>query len=467
MLVLALDRAPENRTYDKFGRMHVALSNICKAAVNPYRGSEIPRFKELGLDPDKVYMLLRDPEELAKAVATANNIQVLEKHIPVTADAPSKEVCVGSTGTDAAWDEPYIQNSLVIWDKGAIAGIESEEEQELSPGYAYEADMTSGTFEGLPYDGIMRNIVFNHVALVAQGRQGPDVVVGDEKPTLETEEMAVKPVALKSRKAILLHGVLTGALLGKLAQDKRLPDLTGALADVTADNYKGKKAAVFASVKKLVTPVLAQDASLDDVLPLLDKVEDLKDGAPEEADALGPPAPAADDEDGDPMSKVLAYCKGKMGEDDYNELTKLASVGATDEDPDGDPNAPDGPDGGAPKPEDEGQAMDAAAIEQRVRKAIREANEAREAVAPIVGKVSLALDSADAIYDFALDHLGIAKAGLNLAGKRALVEQSRKVKAAGSKREPALAHDAAPTTDADASAQFREAFPNASKLGRR
>jgi hypothetical protein len=40
---------------------------------------------------------------------------------------------------------PYLANSLVIWDAGAIAGIESEEEHEFSPGYAYEADMTPGT----------------------------------------------------------------------------------------------------------------------------------------------------------------------------------------------------------------------------------------------------------------------------------------------------------------------------------
>lgn len=457
MLELAMDRAPENRTSDKFGRLHVRVSNICKAAVNPYRGAEIPKHKEMGLDPEKVYMLLRAPEEIAKAAETANNIQVLQGHTPVTAAAPSKEKCVGSTGTDAKWDAPFLTNSLVIWDDEAIAGIESEEEHELSPAYAYEAEMTPGTFEGLHYDGIMRNIVFNHVALVAQGRQGPEVVVGDAQP--ENDTMS-KPVALKSRKALLLHGVLSGALLPLLAQDKKV-DVSPLLVDVTAKNYPGKKAAIFAGLKTLTAGKLAQDASLDDVLPLLDKVEDLKDGAPEEADVLGPDQPAVDAEEGeDPMAKVLAFCKGKMGEDDYNELSKLASVGASDDEIDGDPGAPAAPGNSGESAE---QAMDAKTIEARVLKRVTEANEARAIVEPVVGKVSMALDSADPIYDLALDHLGIKVPGLNIAGKKALITQHLAGKAATKPATPALAQDAA-----DAEAEFRKEFPNASRIrGRR
>ncbi|MCV5420626.1 DUF2213 domain-containing protein, partial [Escherichia coli] len=34
-----------------------------------------------------------------------------------------------------------------------------------------------------PYDGVMRDIVGNHVALVTEGRAGSDVVVGDSIPT--------------------------------------------------------------------------------------------------------------------------------------------------------------------------------------------------------------------------------------------------------------------------------------------
>ena len=53
------------RSYDRNGHLIVDKTVITKAAVNPYLGSSIPRWKELGLDPNKEYMLLRDPDELS------------------------------------------------------------------------------------------------------------------------------------------------------------------------------------------------------------------------------------------------------------------------------------------------------------------------------------------------------------------------------------------------------------------
>ncbi len=67
--LMALDRALSSRNYDSFGRLHVALTPISKATVNEYTGREIPSWKELGLDPDRSYRLLRDPAELRRADA--------------------------------------------------------------------------------------------------------------------------------------------------------------------------------------------------------------------------------------------------------------------------------------------------------------------------------------------------------------------------------------------------------------
>ena len=117
----AFDRSA--RTIDADGRMHVAMSNISKATVNPYYGREIPGWEELGLSPDHIYNLLRDPGELAKAASTFNNLPLLSIHKAVSAAKPEKDLVVGSTGTDAEFSAPYLRNSLVIWDAAAIAGI--------------------------------------------------------------------------------------------------------------------------------------------------------------------------------------------------------------------------------------------------------------------------------------------------------------------------------------------------------
>ncbi|VAE40944.1 Uncharacterized protein conserved in bacteria [Enterobacter hormaechei] len=180
---LAFDRASV-RTYDADGKLHVELTPISKANVCVYYGREIPGCDELGLIPDKAYRLLRDPEELRKAADTFNNQPLLNTHIAVSVLDPPKEAIIGSTGESAEFDGTYLKNSLVIWDVNSIIGVENKQQREISSSYRYRLDMTPGEYEGEAYDGVMRDIVCNHVAIVPSGRAGPDVFVYDSKPLI-------------------------------------------------------------------------------------------------------------------------------------------------------------------------------------------------------------------------------------------------------------------------------------------
>lgn len=179
--VLAFDRASVRRV-DVDGLLHVSMTPISKANVCIYYGKEIPGSEEMGLEPNKGYRMLRCPEELAKAAPTFNNKPVLNTHLPVLASAPPKDAIIGSTGEGANFDGTYLQDSMVVWDSAAIAGIESGQQREISSSYRYRADMTPGVYNGEEYDGVMRDIVCNHVAIVPDGRAGPDVLVYDSKP---------------------------------------------------------------------------------------------------------------------------------------------------------------------------------------------------------------------------------------------------------------------------------------------
>ncbi len=191
---LAFDRASV-RSFDKVGRLQVTKSNISKANVCPYFGREIPNHEALGLDPDKIYRLWRHPDELKKAAATFNNIPLLNIHIPDFPGDPPRESRVGVTHSSAEFDGTYLTNGLSVWDNSAIAGIETEEQEELSSSYQYVADMTPGTTpDGEVFDGIMRDIVGNHVALVETGRAGSDVLVADSLPP-ELKHMSKRKAA--------------------------------------------------------------------------------------------------------------------------------------------------------------------------------------------------------------------------------------------------------------------------------
>jgi hypothetical protein len=176
---LAFDRSV--RTIDSDGRLHVQVANISRACVNPYGGHEIPGAAALGLDPSRVYQMFRPPEELARAAPTFRNSPLLSEHVMATADDHRPDSVVGAVGTDVRFLAPYLQASLVVWASDAITAIEDGSQRELSAAYRYVPDMTPGIYQGERYDGRMTQIEGSHVALVAEGRAGAQVVVGDSK----------------------------------------------------------------------------------------------------------------------------------------------------------------------------------------------------------------------------------------------------------------------------------------------
>lgn len=279
-LSLAQDRSL--RSYDQDGRLHVESSNISKATVNPYYGGEIPNYRQLGLEPKKVYYLLRDPEELEKAAPTFNNLPLLNKHIPVSADEPQKEVIAGTTGSDTVFEDGYLKCSLAVWDAEAIAGIESGEQVELSSAYWYTADMTAGEFEGRHYDGVMRDIVGNHVALVDVGRAGRDVVVSDADPFHERKTMKLKAGA-KAR--------IQAAVQPLLAQDAELsPDellqVIGSLNNEVQTAQDDGKELPPENVENVGTDEDGQDDGENNSAPAEDEAPEAPEG--------GAPKPAQD-----------------------------------------------------------------------------------------------------------------------------------------------------------------------------
>ena len=170
------------RTFDENGYLHVSTSNITKEQVVPYVGDTIPGWQELGLKPKAIYQIYRPAAEIEKAVDTFNGLPLSLDHWEMDAANMPKDKIVGSLGTDAAFDAPYLTNSLTVTDADAIKRINSGEFRDLSAGYLCDVVMESGIFDGKSYDGVMKNIRGNHVALVREGRAGHDVRVADSAP---------------------------------------------------------------------------------------------------------------------------------------------------------------------------------------------------------------------------------------------------------------------------------------------
>src|SRR6185503_19979987 len=118
-------------------------------------------------------------------------------------------------------------NSLVVWTREAIQGVTSKKQRQLSSAYRYKPDMTPGVWEptGERYDGVMRDIIGNHVCLVEEGRAGADVVVGDS-----AEELA--KMAKASKKATATRpGLMASATIAYTALPYTLAQDEGATPD--------------------------------------------------------------------------------------------------------------------------------------------------------------------------------------------------------------------------------------------
>jgi hypothetical protein len=318
---VTFDAAPSQRETDENGFLHVGASHITKATVNPYYGREIPGWQEAGLDPEAVYYGLRDPEELQASLETWAGLPLHIEHHIDSAEEPQKLTRVGAVGTGAVWNPPYVDAPLTVWDRAAIDAIEDGSFRELSCAYRYDPDFTPGSYEGTPYDFIMRNIRGNHVALVEEGRAGPDVVVADSHPT--------------STKKGTLMGKFKKWFLGaqddnpdiekqevELAQAiidlHKVDPVTGEIVDITEDEDKAEE------IRKLIGELSAK-LDPEDVKKLTDSLSDLAyskatgDEKPEKKEAMDEEAKKAMDAcglDAEDPAESRAFAEGvKYGEE--------------------------------------------------------------------------------------------------------------------------------------------------------
>lgn len=359
--ILAYDRVGTVRTIDEDGRLKIARTPISKANVCPYRGREIPGYKELGLEADKFYNLFRAPDELEKGASTFNGLPVLEEHFHANAQNPRRDLVVGTSGDNAEFKTPYLYNNLTVWDGDAIEGIETGEQRELSSCYRYRADMTPGVHDGEPYDGVMRDIRGSHIAIVPSGRAGPDVLVADSKPT-ETDGSGMVDI------------------------DKLLEALK---------------------------PFLAKDADMEACKKAMDDLQD--DGGDDDDDT-------ASDDDDDAQQKLDESREERLAKAGFSpdEIEKMCSSLAEDED-DNDKKAEDDDDDKAEDDDEDEEKKREAAMDAAVKgieKRLTALHRAKSEVAPVVGEV--AFDSAEQTYAFALRKMGVDTKGVHPSAYRSM-----------------------------------------------
>lgn len=426
----ALDRSL--RRFDADGHMIVEMSHISKANICPYRGNEIPNWDVLGLDPQKVYKLFRDPEELAKAAHTFDGKPLLIRHVPITAELPQQSLWVGTVGK-CTFEAPYlVTRPLTVITAEAHAAMAEDEQDELSAGYRYTAEMIPGVYGGEQYDGRMINIQGNHVALVVTGRAGPDVHVADETlPELRSMKHPTLIARLQKR-FVALAGLSTADIIALDAELGEVP----AKSVVTLDEAEDKA---------------CMDTALEEKRKMMGKDAELTEEEREKARSKAKDKKASDAAMKKEAEDKAAMDAAKTAKDAADKAA--ADQAAADAAAGGNPNhrkdfnsLKQGMDGKMGK--DEALAL-VAAETAKARKEVREEQRALaiacDEVAPLCGRVQMhAFDTAEEVYAFALEKVGVdVDADFPKAGYRTLVKQEVSHRAAVTTRRVRHAGDSA------------------------
>jgi hypothetical protein len=113
------------------------------------------------------------PDSLASFAGKA----ITSEHPPVLLDSENtKDYQVGFSGTEVVYDNGFVKAVMTITDEDTIKRIMKGDAREVSAGYRVNYDPTPGVTEGGEhYDGVQKEIIGNHIAVVRRGRAGPQV----------------------------------------------------------------------------------------------------------------------------------------------------------------------------------------------------------------------------------------------------------------------------------------------------
>lgn len=169
------------RQTDLNGFITIKGNPISKEGVFEYSGAQIGHS-----DANRIFKVYRPAEELADpdCIESFKLLPFINEHTMLGSEEhgftpPERKGVEGMIGEDVYFDAPYLRGTLRIVSESLKNALASGK-VELSPGYRCVYEMTPGVFNGERYDAIQRQIRGNHLALVEEGRTGPDVAVLDK-----------------------------------------------------------------------------------------------------------------------------------------------------------------------------------------------------------------------------------------------------------------------------------------------
>jgi hypothetical protein len=286
------------RVKDANGWFEIKANPLSKAGVYPYLGSSIK-----APNPMQMYQVFRPPEELSKP-ATLDSLKLLpfvNDHTMLGPEATGytpveQKGMHGVVGETVFFKDCVIYGNVKVF-SDILAKLINAGKVDLSCGYRCKYVWTPGTYNGQHYDCIQTNIIFNHLALVDDGRMGSDVAVMDGSDcvlvaTFDAKDM--KPVTKVNDKRVAAWLTRWTHVPGKSKVDGKpvtvaTMDAAEADADAEPDASDPTLADVIALLKQVGPQFAEAMAALKGMASGTDPNADPAAGADKKMDANGNP----------------------------------------------------------------------------------------------------------------------------------------------------------------------------------
>ena len=225
--------AMDKRDYDTNGWFEIKDNPLSVVGVYPYMGRSIsPECIQ-----DHLYGVYRPESELSSqdCIDSFKLIPWIDDHVMLGSEdaglTPSEQKGVqGVIGQDVYFDGTTLKGNIKVFSE-AMANLIANGKKELSCGYRCRYEYSPGVYNGQEYQYVQRDIRGNHLALVENGRMGPDVAVL-EHLTFTIDSKEFQPMAEENKEAEKsemtleeIHKFLE-EVLPKLA---KIQELTGAV----------------------------------------------------------------------------------------------------------------------------------------------------------------------------------------------------------------------------------------------
>jgi hypothetical protein len=202
-------------------------------------------------NPGKIVRMLRPDTEVfsTDSLASIAFKPVTNNHPPNNISAKDAKNYIIGIAKEAMQESDYVKGELTIYDQKTIDDIKGGKKQ-ISLGYSSDWEMKEGIDSKFgPYDGIMKNIRANHIAIVANGRAGNNVKILDKKGSLKMAERSIGNVKLEIADDKV--GVIDALVLDAEKAKKDLVDATAANVELQKkiDALTGEKDALNAKIK--------------------------------------------------------------------------------------------------------------------------------------------------------------------------------------------------------------------------